>query len=205
MYHERLFGAELPYHTSNYAVIHLCISVDGLRWCSECVWFDAGHRWCGGNFHNPGQFISAAPCLYVSRIVTFTGTLQAKDAYENTREDTSATFTVDLFGSGGSPIYNGAVSPLTSSTGMYSASYTAVNAKTYDLFVKYGSYNIEGAPFTLTVQPTVTCGTKSTIQGSGLTAASVSPSKSAFTIQSRDQYGNSRTQVRAAIDGWYVG
>jgi hypothetical protein len=120
---------------------------------------------------------------------------QARDAYENTREDTSATFTVDLFGSGGSPIYNGAVSPLTSSTGMYSASYTAVNAKTYDLFVKYGSYNIEGSPFTLTVKPTVTCGTKSTIQGSGLTAASISPSKSAFTIQARDQYGNQRTQV----------
>ena len=117
------------------------------------------------------------------------------DSYENTREDTSASFTVDLFGSGGTPIYNGAVSPQTSSTGMYSASYTAVNAKTYDLFVKYGSYNVEGSPFTLTVLPQLTCGTTSTIRGSGLTAASISPAKSAFTIQSRDQYGNSRTQV----------
>jgi len=122
-----------------------------------------------------------------------TFTIQAKDAYENTREDTSASFTVDLFGSGGSPIYNGAVTPLSSSAGTYTATFTAVNAKNYDVFVKYGSNNLKGAPYNLVVQPYTTCGTKSTIQGTGLTAASISPSKSAFTIQSRDQYGNART------------
>ena len=123
--------------------------------------------------------------------------VQAKDAYENTREDTSASFTVDLFGSGGSPIYNGAVTPLSSSAGTYTATFTAVNAKNYDVFVKYGSNNLKGAPYNLVVQPYTTCGTKSTIQGTGLTAASISPSKSAFTIQSRDQYGNARTLVSA--------
>ena len=31
--------------------------------------------------------------------------------------------------------------------------------------------------------------------GTGLTASALSPAKSAFTIQARDQYGNARTQV----------
>jgi len=122
-------------------------------------------------------------------------TIQAKDAYENEREDTSASFTVDLFGSGGSPIYNGGVAGGTASSGSYTASYTAENAKVYDLFVKYGSENVKGSPFTTTIKPSNTCGAKSTIQGTGLTAASISPSKSAFTIQARDQYGNAKTSA----------
>merc|ERR1711998_452332 len=120
-----------------------------------------------------------------------TFTIQSKDAYEDNR----ASFTVDLFGSGGAPIYNGAVSTATSTSGTYTATFTAENAKTYDLFVKYGSDNIKGSPFTLTIKPGNTCGSKSTIQGTGLTAASISPSKSAFTIQARDQYGNAKTQA----------
>jgi len=137
--------------------------------------------------------------------VLATFTIQAKDAYENSREDTSASFTVDLFGSGGSPIYNGGVlgsSP--SSNGIYEASFTAENSKNYDLFVKYGSDNVKGSPFTLSMKPTSACGTKSTIQGTGLTAASISPSKSSFTIQARDQYGNSRTQALAAAQDFIV-
>merc|ERR1719181_1281419 len=122
-------------------------------------------------------------------------TIQAKDAYENEREDTSASFTVDLFGSGGSPIYNGGVAGGTASSGSYTASYTAENAKVYDLFVKYGSENVKGSPFTTTIKSSNTCGAKSTIQGTGLTAASISPSKSAFTIQARDQYGNAKTSA----------
>jgi hypothetical protein len=136
--------------------------------------------------------------------VTASFTIQAKDAYENTREDTSASFTVDLFGSGGSPIYNGGVSGATASSGNYIASYTAENAKVYDLFVKYGSENIKGSPFTTTIKPSNTCGTKSTIQGTGLTAASISPSKSAFTIQARDQYGNAKTQALVADQDFVV-
>jgi len=131
-------------------------------------------------------------------------TIQAKDAYENTREDTSASFTVDLFGSGGSPVYNGGVAGQTASAGNYRASYTAENAKVYDLFVKFGSENIKGSPFTSTVKPSNTCGSKSTIQGTGLTAASISPSKSAFTIQARDQYGNARTEALTAGQDYIV-
>mmetsp|Transcript_34887 Transcript_34887/g.82189 ORF Transcript_34887/g.82189 Transcript_34887/m.82189 type:complete len:5981 (-) Transcript_34887:63-18005(-) len=136
--------------------------------------------------------------------VAATFTVQSKDAYENTREDTSASFTVDLFGSGGAPIYNGAVASDTASSGNYLASFTAENAKNYDMFVKYGSDNVKGSPFTMTVKPSTTCGTKSTIQGTGLTAASVSPSKSAFTIQARDQYGNAKTQALDSTQGFNV-
>merc|ERR1712159_281789 len=53
-------------------------------------------------------------------------------------------------------------------------------------------------------KPSNTCGTKSTIQGTGLTAASISPSKSAFTIQARDQYGNAKTQALIADQDFVV-
>jgi hypothetical protein len=96
------------------------------------------------------------------------------------------------------------VSGATASSGTYIASYTAENAKVYDMFVKYGSENIKGSPFTTTIKPSNTCGTKSTIQGTGLTAASISPSKSAFTIQARDQYGNAKTQALVAGQDFVV-
>jgi len=127
-------------------------------------------------------------------------TIQAKDAYENAREDSNAAFTVDLFGSGGSPIYNGQVATATANSGTYVASYTAENAKNFDLFVKFGGENIKGSPFSNTVKPAAQCGTKSSIQGTGLTAASISPSKSAFTIQARDQYGNAKTQALTSAE-----
>ena len=127
-------------------------------------------------------------------------TIQAKDAYENAREDSNAAFTVDLFGSGGSPIYNGQVAVGTANAGTYVASYTAENAKNYDLFVKFGGENVKGSPFSNTVLPAAQCGSKSTIQGTGLTAASISPSKSAFTIQARDQYGNAKTQALSGAE-----
>ena len=72
------------------------------------------------------------------------------------------------------------------------------------MFVKYGSENIKGSPFTTSIKPGNTCGTKSTIQGTGLTAASISPSKSAFTIQARDQYGNSKTQALVSGQDYVV-
>lgn len=127
-------------------------------------------------------------------------TVQAKDAYENAREDSNAAFTVDLFGSGGSPIYNGQMAVGAATSGTYVASYTAENAKNFDLFVKFGGENIKGSPFSNTVLPAAQCGSKSTIQGTGLTAASISPSKSAFTIQARDQYGNAKTQALSSAE-----
>uniref|UniRef100_A0A7S4KLE9 PA14 domain-containing protein n=1 Tax=Guillardia theta TaxID=55529 RepID=A0A7S4KLE9_GUITH len=127
--------------------------------------------------------------------VPATFTIQAKDAYSNSREDTDASFTVDLFGSGGSVIYNGAVYNGWYGAGNYTASYTAVDANNYNLYVRYGAYNILGSPFSTTIKPGNACGAQSTIQGSGLTAATISPAKSVFTIQARDQYGNAKTQA----------
>uniref|UniRef100_A0A7S0EWB6 PA14 domain-containing protein n=1 Tax=Hanusia phi TaxID=3032 RepID=A0A7S0EWB6_9CRYP len=121
-------------------------------------------------------------------------TIRSKDAYENVREDTSASFTVSLHGSGGTPVYAGAVianAPSTLAT--YTGSFTLQNAKGYEVFVKHGNDNVKGSPFTLTVKPATTCGTTSTIRGTGLTMSSISPTKSAFTIQARDQFGNAKT------------
>eukprot|EP00960_Hanusia_phi_P062334 765116-Hanusia_phi.AAC.3 len=127
--------------------------------------------------------------------VPATFTIQAKDAYSNAREDTDASFTVDLFGSGGSVIYNGAVYNGWYGAGNYTATYTAIDANNYNLYVRYGAYNILGSPFSTTIKPGNACGAQSTIQGSGLTAATISPAKSVFTIQARDQYGNAKTQA----------
>jgi hypothetical protein len=122
-------------------------------------------------------------------------TIQSKDAYENLREDTSGVFTLSIHGSGGSPYVAGSVMAAAPSTeAKYTASYNLQNAKGYEVFVKHGNENIKGSPFTLTVKPAQSCGSRSTIQGTGLTAAALSPAKSAFTIQARDEYGNARTQ-----------
>ena len=122
-------------------------------------------------------------------------TIQSKDAYENTREDTSASFTLSVHGSGGTPVYAGAVVPNAPSTkATYTASFELTNAKGYEVFVKHGNENVKGSPFSLVVKPAGACGTTSTVQGTGLTASALSPAKSAFTIQARDMYGNTRTQ-----------
>ena len=122
-------------------------------------------------------------------------TIQSKDAYENVREDTSSAFTLSVHGSGGTPVYAGAVVPDAPSTqARYTASFELTNAKGYEVFVKHGNENVKGSPFSLVVKPAGACGTTSTVQGTGLTASALSPAKSAFTIQARDMYGNARTQ-----------
>jgi len=131
-------------------------------------------------------------------------TIQSKDAYENVREDTSAVFTLSVHGSGGTPVDAGAVVPDAPSTkAQYTASFNLQNAKGYEVFVKHGNENVKGSPFSLVVKPAWACGTKSTVQGTGLTASALSPAKSAFTIQARDMYGNARTQG-APLGSQYV-
>ena len=86
-------------------------------------------------------------------------TIQSKDAYDNTREDVLPSFSVTLIGSGGAPVYAGAVASLPPTTkGQYVASYTVQSAKSYDVFVKYGTDNVKGSPFSATVKPASTCG-----------------------------------------------
>jgi len=124
-----------------------------------------------------------------------TFTVTARDAYDNIRTlNNDMTFTVDLHGSGGLPVYQGSVSShgMTSS-GVYISSYTVTAAKNYELFVKYGNDNVKSSPFTMMNRPVDTSGTKSTVTGTGLTAAAVG-AKSAFTVQARDQYANARTK-----------
>merc|ERR1712072_183414 len=123
-----------------------------------------------------------------------TFTITARDAYNNQRTvNTDMTFTVDLHGSGGLPVYQGSVSTMAGNVGTYKGSYTVTAAKNYELFVKYGNDNVKSSPFTLVNRPVDTSGTKSTVTGTGLTAAAVG-AKSAFTVQARDQYANARTK-----------
>jgi len=121
------------------------------------------------------------------------------------REDTSAAFTLSVHGSGGTPVYAGAViADAPSTQAQYTASFNLQNAKGYEVFVKHGNDNIKGSPFSLVVKPAWSCGTKSTVQGTGLTASALSPAKSAFTIQARDMYGNTRTQGSPAGSEYVV-
>jgi len=123
-------------------------------------------------------------------------TIQSKDAYENLREDTSAAFTLSIHGSGGTPVYAGnIIADAPSTAAQYTSSYNLQNAKGYEVFVKHGNENVKGSPFSLVVKPAWACGSRSTVQGTGLTASALSPAKSAFTIQARDMYGNARTQA----------
>jgi len=128
----------------------------------------------------------------VGSAMTFTVT--ARDAYENVRTlNGDVTFSVDLHGSGGLPVYQGSVATLSGDDGRYAAAYTVTAAKNYELFVKYGNDNARDSPFTMAARPRSVSGSQSTITGSGLTAAAIL-AKSAFTVQARDTYANSRTR-----------
>jgi len=133
-----------------------------------------------------------------------TFTITARDAYNNQRTvNTDMTFTVDLHGSGGLPVYQGSVSTMSGNVGTYEGFYTVTAAKNYELFVKYGNDNVKSSPFTLVNRPVTTSGTKSTVTGTGLTAAAVN-AKSAFTVQARDQYANARTKGEVSGDEFVV-
>jgi len=136
--------------------------------------------------------------------VANTFTVTARDAYNNQRTvNTDMTFTVDLHGSGGLPVYQGSVSTMAGNVGTYKGSYTVTAAKNYELFVKYGNDNVKSSPFTLVNRPVDTSGTKSTVTGTGLTAAAVN-AKSAFTVQARDQYANARTKGESGSEQFVV-
>jgi len=103
------------------------------------------------------------------------------------------TFTIDLHGSGGTPVVQGTVASISATTNQYKASYTATQAKAYELFVKHSNDNIMSSPYTMSLYPAITCGTMSSATGTGLTAATTT-SISVFTIQARDEYSNLKTQ-----------
>jgi len=92
---------------------------------------------------------------------------------------------------------------MSGNVGTYEGFYTVTAAKNYELFVKYGNDNVKSSPFTLVNRPVTTSGTKSTVTGTGLTAAAVN-AKSAFTVQARDQYANARTKGEASGDEFVV-
>ncbi len=123
---------------------------------------------------------------------TATFTITSKDMYQNDRDATTSVFGVSLYGSGGSPTVSGTQSAVTAPN-LYSMQYLMTVAKSYELFVRLGSDNIRGSPFTVTIFPQgLTCGSKSTISGAGVYSA-VANQPSVFTIQSRDQYSNAMT------------
>merc|ERR1711871_1416524 len=120
-------------------------------------------------------------------------TLTARDAYDNQRTiNSDMTFSIDLVGSAGLPVYQGSVSTMSGTGAMrarYEASYTVTAAKNYELFIRYGSDNVRSSPFTLSSRPAVVCGAWSTVTGFGLTAVSIG-AKSAFTVLARDKGAN---------------
>jgi len=122
--------------------------------------------------------------------------ISGRDSYQNARTmNSDMPFTVSLYGSGGSPTIQAVMTrDTTTASNKYTSQFTANVALSYDVFVKYANDNVFGSPYALVVKPGHECATKTTITGSGLTAATVN-SQAAFTIQSRDSFGNARTQA----------
>jgi len=126
-----------------------------------------------------------------------TFTISSKDSYENDRSKTSdMAWVVTLHGAGGTPTYQAAVNPISGNSNNYKVAYTATQAKNYEMFAKYNNDNSHGSPFALTLRPTNECGAKSTITGSGLTAAVVNV-QAQFTVQARDEFANAKTKAFA--------
>ena len=129
--------------------------------------------------------------------------ITSRDAFGNPR-DSVDSFSIQLIGALDSPLYGGVASPLAPLQGTSLASYTAFQAKTYDLYVQQGSQGIQGSPFHLTVMPDMACGSTSTLSGNGLTAASLAPAVNTFRIQVRDAFSNLRSDVGVEGEAFFV-
>ena len=90
---------------------------------------------------------------------------------------------VRLVGAAQDPRLNAAVHPLEQHKGSSSATFVATQAQTYSVAVSVDGYQLAGSPHTLLVKPAALCGAMSTVDGAGVSAASVAPRTSAFTIQ----------------------
>ena len=101
------------------------------------------------------------------------------------------TFNVKMYGQGGYPIYDGIVDAYEDGNGLYLVSYTAFVAHNYEVYARVGLTNIHGSPFSLVVNSSIVCGSKSTATGYGLTASLLGVDAT-FTIQARDMYSNAR-------------
>jgi hypothetical protein len=67
-------------------------------------------------------------------------------------------------------------------TGLYLVSYTAFVAQNYEVYARVGLANIHSSPFSLVVNSSVVCASKSTATGYGLTASLLGVDAT-FTIQ----------------------
>jgi len=146
---------------------------------------------CATKSVSTGNYLSLATAGGVA-IFSISG----RDSYQNDRtKNSDMPFTVSLYGSGGSPTIQAVMTASTTAgSNLYTSKFTANVALSYDVFVKYANDNVFGSPYSLVVKPGTECATKTTITGSGLTAATVN-SQAYFTIQSRDSFGNARTQA----------
>jgi hypothetical protein len=124
--------------------------------------------------------------------VPATFTIQGRDEFMNDRTLSSdTTFNVKMYGQGGYPIYDGIVDAYEDGNGLYLVSYTAFVAHNYEVYARVGLTNIHGSPFSLVVNSSIVCGSKSTATGYGLTASLLGVDAT-FTIQARDMYSNAR-------------
>ena len=144
---------------------------------------------------------SALSLATAGRLASFTVT--SRDAFSNPRQSATQYF-VQLIGAEEAPLYGGASAALAPLLGTSLASFRAFEAKSYSLFVMQGGVNIKGSPFMLAVKPDGACGATSTMSGSGITAASVSPASNTFRIQARDAFGNQRSDLGAQGEAFFV-
>ena len=130
-------------------------------------------------------------------------TITSRDAYGNPR-DSVQPFYPQLIGTQNSPLYGGFSAPLAPLLGTSLASYVAFEAKQYQVFVQQAGGDIKGSPFALTVLPDRACGSTSTLSGSALTAASLSPAINTFSLQARDSFGNPRSDLGVEGEAFLV-
>ena len=130
-------------------------------------------------------------------------TITSRDAYGNPRDSVDPFF-LQLIGAQNSPLYGGVSASLTPLLGTSLGSYVAFEAKQYQLFVQQSGGDIKGSPFALTVLPDRACGSTSTLSGSALTAASLSPALNSFSLQARDSFGNLLSDEGVAGEGFLV-
>mmetsp|Transcript_4481 Transcript_4481/g.6596 ORF Transcript_4481/g.6596 Transcript_4481/m.6596 type:complete len:923 (+) Transcript_4481:133-2901(+) len=135
--------------------------------------------------------------------------IYSRDAYENDNErslKSSLRFGVEISGAGKSPILTPSTQALLQERGSSYSTYTATVSQSYFVAVSLQAHLLAHSPHSLLVKPAAFCASMSTVQGAGISVATVAPTVSTFVIQARDSYGNARTSATPVIDGdgWHV-
>lgn len=133
--------------------------------------------------------------------------IYSRDAYENDNERSfpllphARRFSVHVQGAGKAFHWNSEVQTLVNHQGSSVTHFTGTISQSYSVSVSLERLLLAHSPHSLLIKPAPFCATQSTVDGAGISMASVAPRTSSLVIQARDSFGNARTSSAHVLNG----